>query len=277
MLSTISSLSPLRLTEDPEIERMREEKIAQINRQEEPQAECALCLELLKSGEILQLLPCGHIFHRACLSLSVDTQILENERFFMFIRFNFKLRCPLCRAVPDKVIYISHNDNDSKDLEFTHDEYIEGYTQLRNEPLTDEIVDAFIAERARVNAEEIASLQALRDEPPQYNSPPRPNIQRAARSPPTQRQLNFIAYEAARARFRIKRRIAMILLGTLTAATVVQGVNLYNAVQTMNAEGYIAENDPATNFFNPDGGKSRKLKKSKKAKKTRKRRKVRKH
>jgi hypothetical protein len=69
----------------------------------------------------------------------------------------------------------------------------------------------------------------------------------------------------------------MILLGTLTAATVVQGVNLYNAVQTMNAEGYIAENDPATNFFNPDGGKSRKLKKSKKAKKTRKRRKVRKH
>jgi hypothetical protein len=69
----------------------------------------------------------------------------------------------------------------------------------------------------------------------------------------------------------------MILLGSLTAAAVVQGVNLYNAVQTMYAEGYIAENDPVTSFVIPHGGKSRKLKKSKKAKKTRKRRKVRKH
>jgi hypothetical protein len=57
MLSRISSLSPLKLTEDPEIERMREEKIAQINRLGDPQTECALCLEPLKSGEILQLLP----------------------------------------------------------------------------------------------------------------------------------------------------------------------------------------------------------------------------
>jgi hypothetical protein len=170
MLSTISSLSPVKLTDDPEIERMREEKLGKINRQGEQQTECALCLEALKSAEILQLLPCGHIFHRACLSLSVDTQILENERIFSFRRFNFKLRCPLCMQVPDEVIYISHND--SRDLEFTHDDYILHYEKLRNIPLTDEIVDAFIAEHAQVNADEIARLQALRYEPPHYNSPP---------------------------------------------------------------------------------------------------------
>ena len=274
----LSSLSPLKLTEDPEIERMREEKIAKIDKQGNPQTDCALCLEPLKSGEILQLLPCRHIFHRACISLSVDTQLLENE--LTYRRFYFKLRCPLCMQVPDQVIYISHND--SKDLKYTHDQYIEGYKHLRNVALTDEIVDAYIAERARVNAEEMASLQALRDavhqynSPPQYNSP-RPNIRRADRSPPTQRELNFIAYEAARAQFRIRRRLAIVLLGGLTVAAVAQGVNLYNAVQTMYAEDYIAETDPATIFSNPRGGKSRKLKKSKKAKKTRKRRKVRKH
>ena len=204
----------------------------------------------------------------------MDTQILENERFLSFRRVNFILRCPLCRAVPDKVIYISHND--SKDLEFTYDDYILHYEKLRNIPLTDEIVDAFMAAHAQINAEAMARLQALRDALHQYNSP-QPNIQRADRSPPTQRELNLIAYEAARARFRIKRRLAMILLGGLTVAAVAQGVNLYNAVQTMYAEDSIAQNDPATNFFNPGGGKSRKLKKSKKAKKTRKRRKVRKH
>ena len=47
------------------------------------QAECAVCLETLKAGELVAVLECKHIFHGACLSRWVG------EGHFS---------CPVCRA-----------------------------------------------------------------------------------------------------------------------------------------------------------------------------------
>jgi|MDSY01.1.fsa_nt_gb hypothetical protein len=44
--------------------------------------ECAICLETLKMGHWMSLLPCGHIFHTQCV----------------FAWFNQKKVCPYCET-----------------------------------------------------------------------------------------------------------------------------------------------------------------------------------
>jgi hypothetical protein len=107
--------------ETEETRRIRKHKIENTHTSfDEPIRECTACLVNIEDLEVVQLQPCTHIVHRACMhAWTYRKELLGQDA-----------NCPVCNADITHITYIA--DGNSQNVTHTLVEYMNNYNNLMN-------------------------------------------------------------------------------------------------------------------------------------------------
>jgi len=90
----------------------------------EPITDCTVCLENIENLEVLQLQPCSHMVHRACMTAWTYRKELMGQ----------VANCPVCNDNITHIIYIA--DQNIVNVPFTIGQYMNNYNNLMNMQFT---------------------------------------------------------------------------------------------------------------------------------------------